>query len=401
LANVRSSASLSAVQARRVALAAQGFADGRPSGRVDVRHVRRALDHVGVVQIDSVNVLCRSHELPLWSRIGQHPRGALEDLAHGRRELFEYWGHAASFLPVRFHPALRWRMGRARAEAWSHVRGLERERPGYVEEVRADVEARGPLAASELTDGGSSQGPWWGWAAGKTALEWLFWCGIVTAAGRRRSFERVYDLAERVLPASVLDAPALSQEDAHRLLLAESARWLGVGTARDIADYFRILVPEARPRLAELVEAGELLAVDVEGWTQPAYLHPAARIPRRVDARAVLSPFDSLVWERDRTERIFGMRVVLEVYTPAPKRQWGYYVLPFLLGDELVGRVDLKADRKAGALVAQAAWVEPAHAARAAEVADALTTELEGLAAFLGLERVTSAGRGDLPLLGA
>jgi uncharacterized protein YcaQ len=315
LPNVRSQDRVSTAEARRIALAAQGFAEPRPV-RADVRHVRRALDRVGLVQIDSVNVLCRSHELPLWSRLGPHRRGALDDLAHGRRELFEYWGHAASFVPIPFHPAQRWRLDRARDEAWPHVRRMERERGAYEAAV-----------------------------------------------------------------------------------LAESVRWLGIGTARDIADYFRINVPEARPRLAELVEAGALLPVEVEGWQHPAYLHPEARRPRRVDARALLSPFDSLVWERERSERIFGMRVVLEIYTPAPKRRWGYYVLPFLLGDALVGRVDLKADRAAGALVVQAAWIEPAHADRAPEVAAELEAELAGLATFLELDHVTTTGRGDLRLL--
>jgi len=379
--------------ARRIALAAQGFTDPAPSGRADLRHIRRALGRVGVLQIDSVNVLVRSHELPLFSRLGPYPRVALRDLSERRRELFEYWGHMASFLPVRFHPILRWRMEEAKTHAWRSVARMQREHPDYVDEVLAEVAERGPIAASELTDPGTKSGPWWGWADGKAALEWLFYTGEVAAWGRGRNFERLYHVRDRVLPAEILAMPTPSREDAHRSLVLESARCLGIGTANDIADYFRIKVTEARPRLAELVEIGELLAVRVEGWKQPAYLHAAARTPRRVRARALLSPFDSLVWARDRTERLFGMRYRIELYTPAPKRVHGYYVLPFLLDDELVGRVDLKADRKRSTLQMLGAHPEAAHAdrARAKIVAGELTDELRSMADWLELENVTPA----------
>ncbi len=395
---MRSAERLSAAQARRVALAAQGFADRRPAATADLRHVRKAIGRVGVVQIDSVNVLCRAHELALWSRLGAYRRGVLDDLTHRRRELFEYWAHEASFVPVRLQPLLRWRMHHAADHAWASVARIQHDKPGYVAAVLDEVRARGPIAASDLSNGGASRGPWWGWAEGKVAMEWLFYSGQVSVHERRRSFERVYDLTERVLPADVLAAPTPTTDDAHRALLLEAARAHGVATAHDLADYFRIGVAKARPRIAELVEAGALLPVEVAGWGAPAYLHPDARLPRRVDARAVLSPFDSLVWERSRTERTFGMRYRIEIYTPAAKRTHGYYVLPFLLGDQLVGRVDLKADRKAGTLLVQSAWVEPAHADRWPEVAAELATELHELAAFLELDHVATTGRGDLSL---
>jgi hypothetical protein len=393
--------SISGSDARRIALAAQGFADPPPSGRVDLRHVRRGLGRVGVLQIDSVNVLVRSHELPLFSRLGPYPRGALTDLAERRRELFEYWGHMASFVPVRFHPLLRWRMARAGTHSFRAVQQLQRDRPGYVEAVLAEVAERGPIAASELSDPGTKRGPWWGWAYGKSVLEWLFYTGEVASAGRGRNFERLYDIRERVLPAEVLAMPTPYLDDAQRALLLESARWLGIGTGRDIADYFRIGVNEAKPRLAELVEAGELLPVRVEGWKQPAFLHPAARVPRRIEARALLSPFDSLVWERSRTERVFGMRYRIELYTPAPKRVHGYYVLPFLLGDQLVARVDLKADRKQSTLRVLGVHLEPPQAepSRSKTVFAELDAELRSMADWLNLDHVSppSVGARSVP----
>jgi uncharacterized protein YcaQ len=393
--------SISGSAARRIALAAQGFADPAPSGRVDLRHIRRGLGRVGVLQIDSVNVLVRSHELPLFSRLGPYPRGALTDLAERQRELFEYWGHMASFVPVRFHPLLRWRMAGARTHSFRVVQQLQRERPGYVEAVLAEVADRGPIAASELSDPGKKQGPWWGWAYGKSVLEWLFYTGDVASAGRGRNFERLYDVPERVLPADVLAMATPNIEEAHRTLLLKSARWLGIGTARDIADYFRIGVNEAKPRLVELVGADELVPVRVDGWRQPAFLHPEARVPRRIEARALLSPFDSLVWERSRTERVFGMRYRIELYTPAAKRVHGYYVLPFLLGDELVARVDLKADRKQSTLRVLGAHLEKAHVdpLRAKAVFAELDAELRSMADWLELDQVSphSAGAHSVP----
>ncbi|HZH25804.1 MAG TPA: winged helix-turn-helix domain-containing protein [Azospirillaceae bacterium] len=383
-------------EARRIALAAQGFAAPRPDGRrTDVRHGRRVLDTVGLIQIDSVNVLVRSHYLPLFSRLGAYPPSVLDSMAQGpKRDLFEYWGHEASLLPLSFQPLLRWRMARAeRGEGlYSGLARFGRERRAYIDAVLAEVEARGPLVASELSSGGKATGSWWGWSDGKRALEWLFWAGLVTTR-TRRGFERVYDLTERALPeAAALPTP--DEADAQRALVRTAARSLGVATERDLRDYFRMEPADTRARIAELVEAGALHPVRVEGWKAPAYLDASARVPRRVAARALLSPFDSLVWERDRTERLFGFRYRLEIYTPAPKRVYGYYVLPFLRGEHLVARVDLKADRAAGRLLVRAAHAEPG--APLADTADALMAELREMAGWLGLGGVVVSGRGDL-----
>ena len=383
---------LTVAQARRIALGAQGFAEPRPTGRVDARHVRRALDRVGVLQIDSVNVLVRSYELPLFARLGPYPRPLLTDLIERRRELFEYWAHEASFVPVELHPLLRWRMEAAAGHAWGRMARMGRELPDYVAAVLAEVAERGPISSSELTDGGQKSGPWWGWSKGKTALEWLFWAGDLTSAGRGPNFERRYDLPERVLPATVLDAPTPPIEEAHRQLLLRAAKHHGVGTARDLADYFRIKIPAARPRLHELVEQGAV-PVQVGDWKEIAYLHPDARRPRSINACALLSPFDSLIWERSRAERLFGVRIRIELYTPPPKRIHGYYVLPFLLGDALAARVDLKSDRKASRLLVQAAYTEEGHGD---DVAVPLAAELRAMATWLGLDAVEVKPRGDL-----
>jgi uncharacterized protein YcaQ len=362
----------------------------------DRRALRRVLGRVGALQIDSVNVLVRSHYLPLFSRLGPYPVALLERAAYrAPRDLFEYWGHEASLLPVAMHPLLRWRMRRAANEAWGGLRRIQRERPGYVETVLEEVRARGPMGAGELEEGVRPRrsGPWWDWHDAKRALECLFWSGQVTSAGRR-GFERLYDLPERVLPATVLRAPTPPEADAQRELVRRSARALGIATERDLRDYFRLGAAEARARVAELVEAGELLPVSVEGWRQRAYLDPGARVPRVVRARALVSPFDSLVWERERTERLFGMRFRLEIYVPAEKRVYGYYVLPFLLGDVLAARVDLKADRAAGVLRVRAAWGQDGHAPAA--VAGELAAELRSMAAWLGQDQVEVDDRGDL-----
>ncbi|TFV54482.1 winged helix-turn-helix domain-containing protein [Geodermatophilus sp. DF01-2] len=386
---------LPAALARRIALAAQGFTDPRPAGAVDTRQLRRMASRLAVLQIDSVNVLSRSHYLPAFSRLGSYPREALDDLAGRRRELFEYWAHEASLLPVRLHPYLRWRMAAAEEHAWGSMVRIQRERPGYVREVLERVREAGPLKASDLAEPRPDRpGSMWNWHAGKVALEWLFYSGVITTRGRTAGFERVYDLTERVLPAAVLQAPTPEPADAVRELVRTAARALGVATERDLRDYFRLRPPAARAAVAELVESGELLPVAVDGWGAPAWLHPEARRPRWIRTRALLSPFDSLVWERPRVERIFGFRYRLEIYTPAAQRVHGYYVLPFLLGDRLVARVDLKADRQAGVLRVQSAFAEPG--VDRAEVASALADELALMAGWMLLEAVVVEERGDL-----
>jgi uncharacterized protein YcaQ len=392
---------LSLSQARRIALAAQGFADPRPAGAPSGWAVRRLFDRVGVVQIDSVNVLSRAHYLPLFSRVGPYDRELMDRGAHyAPRRLFEYWGHEASLIPVGLQPLLRWRMERAHEDAWGGMRRVQEERPELVADVLAEVRERGPVAASELAveEKPKRTGPWWDWSDVKRAIEFLFWSGQVTSA-RRRGFERLYDVPERVLPTEVLATPTPPVEQAQRALLRVAARSLGVASERDLRDYFRLPTAEAKERIAELVEEGALLPVEVEGWRNHAYLDPAARLPRRVDACALLGPFDSLIWERDRVDRLFGFRYRIEIYVPAEQRVHGYYVLPFLLGDRLVARVDLKADRQAGVLRVQAAHAEEGAPP---ETGERMREQLAAMAAWLELEGgVAVMGRGDLDLDGA
>ena len=391
---------LSAAAARRIALAAQGFADPRPTGRVDARHIRRVLDRVGLLQLDSVNVFCRSHYMPVFSRLGPYPREALDKLtAHTagpvRRELFEYWGHEASLIPIELQPHLRWRMDRANEEAWGNMVRVARDFPGLIEDTFELVERAGPIRSGDtgIPRPEPRPGHMWNWHDGKVALEYLFWSGRVTAA-RRVNFERYYDLPERVLPAEVVGTPTPSVGEAQRELVRVAARAYGVATEPDLGDYFRLPRAESKLRVAELVAAGELQPVTVDGWKAPAYLWPDARRPRRIDVRALLTPFDSLVWFRERAERLFGFRYRIEIYTPAPKRVHGYYVLPFLLGDSLVARVDLKSDRQAGVLRVPGAFAEPG--VDVAHVADELAEELAITAKWLGLDGVVVGERGDL-----
>jgi uncharacterized protein YcaQ len=374
-----------------MALAAQGFADPRPTGRVDRRHVRRVFDRVGLIQIDSVNVLVRSQELPLFARLGPHPRDVIPRLcADG--ELFEYWAHEASLLPIETLPLFRWLMDSG-DRLWAGMRRIAEEQPELLDELLAEVAARGPLAASDFENRAGKAGPWWGWDHTKRGLEVLFSRGQVSAR-RRGNFEREYDLLHRMLPAPHVEAPAPDEHEARRRLILRSARSMGVATVADLCDYYRLNVPRTRPVIAELVEDGALLPATVEGWKQPAFVHPEAKVPRWVRARALLSPFDSLIWHRDRTERLFDFHYRIEIYVPAPKRVYGYYVLPFLLGDRLVGRVDLKADRAASVLQVRGAYAEAPAAAP--EVAEELAAELALMAGWLGLDAVAVAERGDL-----
>ncbi|MEZ4362915.1 MAG: crosslink repair DNA glycosylase YcaQ family protein [Kofleriaceae bacterium] len=399
---MRSAPSLSLLDARRLALRAQGLDAPRPAA-VTSDALAAMVGALGALQLDSVNVLTRSHYLPAWSRLGAYAPEQLDALASAApRRLFEYWGHEASLLPIDLYPLLRWRMDTAAQSAWRNIREVRKKR-ALVAGVLAMVRERGPIPISELPKTRTSQrsGAWWGWSESKLALEWLFWSGQITSAGRRR-FERLYDVPERVLPASILAQPARAPADAQRALVERAAQALGVATEADLRDYYRLPLAAARGAIAELVKRGGLTPVHVEGWSHQAYA-PAtalatlgARPARAAEHGALLSPFDSLIWNRARTERLFGMRVRLEVYVPEAKRVHGYYVLPFLLGEELVARVDLKADRPAKTLRVLAAHVEPAAQARAAEVADALARELTALAAWQGLATVKVARRGAL-----
>lgn len=386
-----SSVELSVAQARRMALAAQGFTDPRPTGRIDRRHLRRVFDRVNVIQVDSVNVLVRSQELPLFARLGPHPRTMLADAIDGG-ELFEYWAHVAAIVPSDQHRLFRWRMGAD--HFWQSIPRLAREKPGFVDEVLQRIRDTGPITAADLEQRVGKKGSWWSWDDGKIALEYLFHKGLLVGVRRRRDFARQYDLAERVLPAAALDAPTPTEADARKELLTLAARSYGVATIEDLTDYHRQGRQTIKPLVAELVEEGVLLPATVEGWSKPAFVHRDAKVPRRVDARALLSPFDSLVWFRDRTERLFDFFYRIEIYVPAPKRIHGYYVLPYLLGDRLVGRVDLKADRAAGVLRVQGAYVEPG--VDALEAAGPLAEELRLMAGWLELDAVGATSRGEL-----
>jgi uncharacterized protein len=397
---------LSAAQARRAAIAAQGLARARPKGRVDVRHLRRALDALGIVQLDSVNVFSRSHYMPLFSRLGPYPRETLDGLTvhqdgvagrapADRRELFEYWGHEASLIPVDMQPLLRWRMARADDLAWSGVAQVAKDDPGLVRRVLELVRDQGPIRAAEVGSPKKKKqaGEMWNWNAGKVALEYLFFAGEVTAE-RRVNFERLYDLPERVFPAPVLEMPTPPEDEAQRELLLFSARRLGVATEPDLGDYFRLPRKDSKARVAELVEMGALKTVAVKGWGAPAYAPYDLAVPRRIRARALLTPFDSMVWARERTERLFGFRYRIEIYVPAAKRVHGYYVLPFLLGDRLAARVDLKSDRQAGVLRVVGAFAE--ERVDADVVARELADELRLVSEWLGLGGVEVARKGDL-----
>jgi uncharacterized protein len=382
--------SLSAPEARRIALAAQGF--GLDKKRVATsRDVVSLARKLGAIQIDSVNVLVRSHYLPAFSRLGSYDRKIFERIGYGKsRRLFEYWAHEASFLPVETYPLFRWRMERARdgKGTWKSVARVAAERADLIARIRRMVQELGPMGASDFQDT-KGTGGWWGWTDAKRAFEYLFWTGEFTTLERRSSFERIYDLAERALPSTVLQTPPVKEADAHRQLVSIAAKAFGVATEADLRDYFRLDVDDARRSIAELVDAGALHPVAVEGWKQRAYLDALARFPRKIVGSALLSPFDSLVWSRPRTHRLFDFHFRLEIYTPAHKRIHGYYVLPYLLDERLVARVDLKGDRGGGTLRVQAVHFEPNVDRK--RVRGKLRGDLRAMANWLGLAKVSWA----------
>ncbi|MBB3587616.1 winged helix-turn-helix domain-containing protein [Sphingomonas sp. BK481] len=379
---------ISQADARRIALAAQGF-DRPPPARVTAAHVRKVADRTGLIQIDSVNVLARAHYLSLFSRLGGYDLALLERAAWGpkpHRRFFEYWAHEASLLPLELHPLLRWRMARAeRGEiGYAALRRFATKHCSEADAVLARIAAEGPLTAADFENGTSRSG-WWEWSDVKHALEWLFWSGRITTATRRGSFARVYDLPERVLPPAVLAMPTPNVAEAQRALIERSARALGIATAAELRDYFRLKPVEADHAIADLVEDQVLVPVRVDGWSQKVWLHRDAAVPRRVRGAGLLAPFDPLIWERDRTERLFGFRYRIEIYVPQAQRTHGYYVLPFLMDEALVARVDLKADRQAGVLLAKRITLEPGAPD---DTLPHLRVELERMAQWLGLSDV-------------
>lgn len=385
--------SLSLAQARRIALAAQGFAD-RPHGTPTMRTLQRTLTRTGVLQVDSVNVLQRAHYMPLYSRMGAYDIDLVRRASETRpRRMVEYWAHVQAFMPVELWPVMQHRMDHYRLQRGKWGTADEHER--LEASLLAEIAERGASTARDLDEGLPRAKEHWGWNWSQTrrVLDALYSAGQIAIAGRNSQFEIRYDLPERVIPPAVLAAPVPTPTEAHTELVRRAARSHGVATVADLRDYYRMSVADTARAVARLVEAGELEQVAVEGWRRPAYLHRDARLPRRVGARALLSPFDPVVWERARTEALFGFRYRIEIYVPADKRVHGYYVLPFLLGDRLVARVDLKADRRAGVLVVKAAYAEPAAPD---ETAVELAAELERLAGWLGLTGIEVEPRGDL-----
>ena len=392
--------------ARRIALGAQGFTEPRAGGDVSRRHLKRVLDRVRLIQLDSVNVAVRAHYMPLFSRLGPYPTDLVDDAAWTHRArrprlLVEYWAHEASLLPVADWPLFRWRMREYEAKYAHRYASLLKNAPGLFDDVLAAVKELGPIGAGPLEDelglaeGRAKKAPggWWNRSSVKHACEWLFATGELTT-GTRRGFQRLYDLPERVLPSEMLSAPPVSDEEAARELMLRAAAAHGIGTEPDLRDYYRLKPARSQVALAELVAEGLVEAVEVSGWPQPAYRHAAAKTPRKVTGRALLAPFDPLIWRRERTERIFGFHYRIEIYVPEPKRVYGYYVFPFLLDGELVGRVDLKTDRAAGVLRAKGVFAEPG--ADASRVARELADELRTMAGWLGLDSVAVGDKGNL-----
>jgi len=379
---------LKIVEARSLALAAQGFDKPRTKSKSSTSDVVALFTKLGVVQIDSVNVLVRSQELPLFSRLGDHDRNAISK-ATGSQKIFEYWGHEAAHLPVELHPLFRWKMNAARTGKVKHwgLTSFYDDNKVFVKRMLKHVETNGPTTARELSTRtekrGADKKTWWDWDESKTALEYLFLTGQLMSRGRGTDFARIYDTPERVLPRQVLDAPAPNEHDARKQLLVRSAIAQGVATAADLADYYRQKPATVKPLIAELVEEGELRAVAVDGWTEKAFVHRNTKLPKQLHATALLSPFDSLVWCRPRNERLFNFHYRIEIYTPKEKRKFGYYVLPFMMNGQMVGRVDLKADRANSKLLVHSVHTEKGF--RRATIDDALNNELRSMAAWLQL----------------
>ena len=375
---------LTIVEARSLALAAQGFDKPRTKTKSTTADAVAVIKKLGVIQIDSVNVLVRSQELPLFSRLGDHDRNAISK-ATSQGKIFEYWGHEAAHLPVDLHPVFRFKMHAARSGKLKHwgLTSFYADNKAFVRRILKHVEINGSTSARDLSTRTTKKSSWWDWDEAKTALEYLFLTGELMSCGRGSDFARVYDTPERVLPEKILQMPTLSETDARKDLLVRAMRAQGVATLRDLADYYRQKPAVVKPLVSELVEQGVLREVAVDGWQDKAYVHRSAKLPRKLYATALLSPFDSLVWCRPRNERLFNFHYRIEIYTPKEKRKFGYYVLPFMMNGQMVGRVDLKADRENSKLLVQSVHTE--RGVKRSAVNDALTTELRLMASWLGL----------------
>jgi uncharacterized protein YcaQ len=383
--------SLSKQDAKRIAIRAQGLAGERPNKQIGLNDVKASVRAMGLLQIDSVIVCVRSHYMPLFSRLGAYDQDLLDRLVYKEKALFETWAHAACFVPVEDHYLFRQRMNAS--EPRLHVAEILEKRPGYMESVIEQIRERGLLTASELDEAGKRSGPWWGYTTGKIAAEWLFKTGALSIADRRQ-FARYYDLTERVIPSEHLSNATLSTQDAHREMMRLAVTAHGVGTVADFADYYHLKKAQAKVGLEELAESGDIQVVSVEDWDEPAYAPLELESVEPTEARALLTPFDPLVWNRDRIERIFNFFYRIEIYVPEPKRQYGYYVYPFVLGEDLVARVDLKADRQKGVLRVKSAFAEDGHDRE--YVAANLADELKLMADWLGLKRVVAGRKGNL-----
>jgi len=377
--------------ARRIALGAQGFNDQKPTGRVDVRHFRKVMNTLGLVQLDSVNVCVRTHYMPFYARLGPYEQDGLDAWLNTSGENFEYWAHEAAVLPVDRFPLWRWKM--QEMKPWRRASALLEAHPELLDDVLRQVQERGPITVTDLDAPAARTEAWWGYGPGKVALEVLFADGKITAL-RTGNFQRLYDLPDRAIPPNILDEPKIDRDDAYRQLIVAGTKHHGIGSLHDIADYFRLNIPTARPFFAQLATEGLIEEVEVAGWKGPVYVDPDAVRPRSISGTTLLSPFDPVVWYRERAERLFNFRYRIEIYVPEPKRVFGYYVLPLMVDGHLVGRVDLKADRKNAALLVRSAFREEGTDEGA--VASALGAELERFAGWLGLTSIDLADKGNL-----
>ena len=388
---------LTKLEARRIALHAQGFQNQNRDTKKNWSAIASTLKDLHLLQIDSVNVLVRSHYLPLFSRLGNYDRSVLDKrtLEATNRHVFECWSHEASLVPMEMHPLMRWRMNRARSGngTYRSMSQFAKDEKVFLKKTIQHIRKNGPMGASSIPGSGKGEGGWWGWSKGKMTMETLFDQGLVTTH-RRDKFERIYDVPERVIPSEILNAATPSESETFRTLISLSAQALGIATEFDLRDYFRLPIAETKAAIAECVENGDLIPVKVDGWTKPTFIHKSTKLPRKAGATALLSPFDPLCWERDRTERLFNFHYRIEIYTPQPKRKFGYYVLPFLNGEDISGRVCLKADREAGTLRANAIHHE--EMVDPAETAKAMAGELVKMAEWLGLPNVEVKKSGNL-----